>query len=120
MQFAKHTICNMSNFATRAITASAICSMCNLQQMQFAPSAISGKCNLHQVQFVTYAICITCNLQHVQFATHAICNMMQLIGGTNVYHSTRTLKTVTNAQSCILLTKQHFYISMSKITSKGP
>ena len=35
-------------------------------------------------------------------------------------YSTRTLKTITNAQRCILLTKQHFYEFMSKITSKGP
>ena len=35
-------------------------------------------------------------------------------------YSTRTLKTVINAQLCILLTKQHLYKFTSKITSKGP
>ena len=35
-------------------------------------------------------------------------------------YSTRILKTVINAQLCILLTKQHLYKFSSKITSKGP
>ena len=35
-------------------------------------------------------------------------------------YSTRTLKTVTNAQRCILLAKQHLYKLTSKISSKGP
>ena len=38
---------------------------------------------------------------------------------TRIY-STRTLKTIINAQLCILSTKQHLYKLTPKITSKGP
>ena len=37
-----------------------------------------------------------------------------------MFYRKRTLKTVTNAQRCILLTKQQLYKFTCKNTSKGP